>query len=293
MAQMSESGGPAGPMGAPLGEADSPGSTARPGASLGLVSAPNLRDIGGWPTRDGGRVVSGVLYRSTDLSRLTGPDVAALAGLGLRSVYDLRTPGERASAPDVLPEGAEYHPLDVLADSTMAVPANLMALLADPPAATAALTGERVTSLFDSAYREIIALPSARAAYRALFTDLAVADRRPALVHCTTGKDRTGWAAAALLMLLGVPDEEVMAEYLLTNGLLLPALAPMFDQFRGAGGDPAVLRPVFGVDPAYLSAGLDEMAGRFGSIEGYFTDGLGLAASTIEALREAFTEVPG
>jgi protein-tyrosine phosphatase len=251
---------------------------------------PNLRDIGGWPTRDGGRVVSGALYRSTDLSRLTGPDVPALAGLGIRSVYDLRTPGERATAPDVLPEGAEYYPLDVLADSTMAVPASLMALLADPPAATAALTGQRVTTLFDSAYREIVGLPSARASYRALFSDLAMADRRPALVQCTTGKDRTGWAAAALLMLLGVPDEEVLAEYLLTNDLLLPALAPMFDQFREAGGDPAVLVPVFGVDPAYLAAGLEEMHGRFGSIEGYFADGLGLDARTIDALRGAFTE---
>ena len=290
MAQRSESGRSADPMGAPLGDAGRPRSSARPGASLSLASVPNLRDIGGWSTRDGGRVVSGALYRSTDLSRLTGPDVPALAGLGIRSVFDLRTTAEQASAPDILPAGAEYHPLDVLADSTMAVPADLMVLLADPPAATAALTGDRVTSLFDSAYREIIALPSARTAYRALFTDLAVADRRPALVHCTTGKDRTGWAAAALLMLLGVPDEEVLAEYLLTNDLLLPALAPMFDQFREAGGDPAVLRPVFGVDPAYLAAGLDEMHDRFGSIEGYFSDGLGLDAPTIDALRRAFTE---
>jgi protein-tyrosine phosphatase len=152
------------------------------------------------------------------------------------------------------------------------------------------LTQARVRGLFDSAYREIVGLPSARAAYRALFTDLAVAERRPALIHCTTGKDRTGWAVAALLMLLGVPDDAVVAEYLLTNDLLLPALAPMFDQFRDAGGDPAVLVPVFGVDPEYLTAGLDEMTRRFGSIEGYFSSGLGLDAPTVDHLRGAFTQ---
>ena len=255
-----------------------------------VATAPNLRDVGGWPTRDGGRVVTGALYRSTDLSRLSGPDVAAFAGLGIRSVFDLRTAGERAAAPDRLPEGTVYHALDVLEDSTMAVPANLMALLADPPTATAALTGQRVTDLFDSAYREIIGLPSARAAYRTLFCDLAGGHQLPALVHCTTGKDRTGWAAAALLMLLGVSAEDVMAEYLLTNDLLLPALQPMFDQFRDAGGDPTVLVPVFGVDPAYLAAGLDEMASRFGSIEGYFSHGLGLDAATLDALRATFLE---
>ena len=51
-------------------------------------------------------------------------------------------------------------------------------------------------------------------------------------------------------MLLGVSDDDVMAEYLLTNDLLLPALQPVFDQFRDAGGDPTVLVPVFGVDPS-------------------------------------------
>ncbi len=272
------------------GDAGQQGVLAPPGAGLGLATAPNLRDVGGWPTRDGGRVASGVLYRSTDLSRLAGPDVEAFAGLGIRSVYDLRTPGERATAPDVLPAGAEYHVLDVLADSKMAVPANLMVLLADPPAATAELTGTTVTRLFDSAYREIVGLPSARASFRRLFTDLAAPDRHPALVHCTTGKDRTGWAAAALLLLLGVSDDDVLAEYLLTNDLLLPALEPMFDQFRAAGGDPAVLVPVFGVDRAYLTAGLDEMTSRFRSIEGYFSEGLGMEAHTIQALRQAFTE---
>ncbi len=262
---------------------------AQPGAGLGLATAPNLRDVGGWPTRDGARVVRGVLYRSTDLSRLAGSDVPALAGLGIRSVYDLRTEGERDAAPDVLPPGAAYHPLDVLADSTMAVPASLMALLADPPAATEALIGTRVRGLFDVAYREMVGLPSALAGYRAMFTDLADAAGRPALVHCTAGKDRTGWAVAALLGLLGVSDDDVLAEYLRTNDLLLPALEPMLAQFRDAGGDPSVLVPVLGVDPAYLAAGLDEMTRRFGSIEGYFSTGLGLDVRTIDRLRQVFT----
>lgn len=276
----------AGAAAAPL--ATGPGPSARPGSGLGLATAPNLRDVGGWPTRDGERVAAGVLYRSTDLSRLAGPDIPAFAGLGIRAVYDLRSAAERAGAPDLLPEGTDYCALDVLADSTMALPANLMTLLADPAAASLALAGSIVTDLFDSAYREIIALPSALASYRALFADLAAAERRPALVHCTMGKDRTGWAVAALLMLLDVPDEDVMAEYMITNDLLLPALQPVFDQFRDAGGDPGVLLPVFGVDPAYLAAGLDEMTGLFGSIEGYFSTGLGLDVPTIDALRSAF-----
>lgn len=265
---------------------------AQPGAGLGLVSAPNMRDLGGWSTRGGDRVVRGAVYRSTDLSRLTEGDRQTLGALGIRVVFDLRTAGERVAAPDVLPEGAGLRALDILADSTLAVPANLMSLLSDPPAATAALTPARVRDLFGSAYREIISLPSARSGYRELFSGLASGVDRPALLHCTTGKDRTGWAAAALLMLLGVSDEDVMAEYLLTNDQLLPALQPMFDQFRQGGGNPEVLAPVFGVEPDYLNVALEAMSGQYGSIQGYFSNGLGIDDQTLDALRTALTEFP-
>ena len=265
---------------------------AQMGAGLGVASVPNMRDLGGWSTRDGGRVVRGAVYRSTDLSRLTNEDRRAVEALGIRAVFDLRTAGERAAAPDVLPKGAGYRALDILADSTMAVPANLMELLSDPKEATEALTPARVLDLFGSAYREIISLPSARSGYRELFSDLGPGADRPALLHCTTGKDRTGWAAAALLMLLGVSDEDVMAEYLLTNDLLLPALAPKFELFRQGGGDPEVLLPVFGVEPEYLNVALETMSGEYGSIEGYFSAGLGLDDQTLDALRTALIELP-
>ena len=74
--------------------------------------------------------------------------------------------------------------------------------------------------------------------------------------------------------------------------LLLPALAPLFDQFRAGGGDPEVLVPVFGVEPAYLNVALETMSGQYGSIEGYFNDGLGLDDQTLDVLRTALTEFP-
>ena len=264
-------------------------SPSAPGAGLGLPSVPNLRDLGGWPTGPGTRVARGLAYRSDRLA-LADSDLPAFADLGIRTVYDLRTAGESAAVPDVLPPRTSRVGLDILADSAMSTPADLLRLFSDPPRATEELHGNRVRQLFDAAYRELIALPSARAGYRALFTGLAVAERRPALFHCTTGKDRTGWAAAALLLLLGVSDEDVMAEYLRTNDLLVPALQPMFDAFDAGGGDHAVLIPVLGVDPEYLGTALAEMAGQYGDIEGYFRVGLDLDAATIDTLREAFTE---
>ena len=76
---------------------------------------------------------------------------------------------------------------------------------------------------------------------------------------------------------------------LLTSDLLVPALQPVFDRFEAAGGDPALLRPLLGVLPQYLEASLDEMRTRFGTIEDYFSDGLGLDREAQTALRATFT----
>jgi protein-tyrosine phosphatase len=261
-----------------------------PGQSIAIGSVPNLRDLGGWPTRDGGRVRAGLVYRSTELDGLAGADMAAFAGLGLRSVYDLRTEAERSLQPDRLPPGVEYIVVDVLADAADAAPAQLLQVASDPQAAEEMLGGGKGMKLFERGYREIVGLGSARAGYRRLFSDLAREERRPALFHCTTGKDRTGWAAAALLMLLGVADDLVMEEYLLTNAQLLPAKQSVFDQFQAQGGDPELLRPVFGVAPQYLEAALGEMHREYGDVQGYFSDGLQVDEGAQRALRAALVE---
>lgn len=258
------------------------------GQGLTIGSVPNLRDVGGYPTRDGGRVRTGLLYRSSELGKLRGDDMPAFARLGLRSIYDLRTEAERAAEPDRLPPGVEHIVLDVLKDSPDVVPAHLIEVLSKPKEAAEALGGGKAKALFQSAYREIVRLDSARAAYHRLFLDLNEAAHRPALMHCTTGKDRTGWAAAVLLQLLGVPDDEIMRDYLLTNTYLLPAFQPVFDRFAEAGGDPALLRPIIGVEPDYLEASLDEMHLRFGSFERYMAEGLGIPRDIQQSLRATF-----
>lgn len=264
-----------------------------PGDRIDIPSVPNLRDIGGYAVAGGGRVRTRQLYRSTELNHLGGEDVAKFAALGIRTVIDLRTAAEREAEPDAAVEGAEEVVCDVLADSAGAAPADLLPLLADPAGARERLGDGRASALFEGAYREIVSLPSALAAYREMFTRVADAGSRPLLFHCTTGKDRTGWGAASILLLLGVGEEDVMADYLHTNRDLLPALKPVFEQFRAAGGDPHLLEPVLGVHADYLRVALDEMTTAFGSIEGYFADGLGIDAAAQAELRRELTEPGG
>jgi protein-tyrosine phosphatase len=270
---------------------DTPMTDARvPGQGIAIASVPNMRDLGGWPTSGGGTVRYGLLFRSTDLTNLAGPDVSAFEELGIRTVYDLRTGAERSNQPDRVPMGTELVVLDVIKDSVDAAPAQLFNVLVDPRAAEEMLGGGRGLTLFEAGYREIVSLPSALSGYGRLFSDLLSAEHRPALFHCTTGKDRTGWAAASMLMLLGVPDDLVLKEYLLTNDQLLPSEQPAVEKFRALGGDPDVLFPVLGVAPEYLEASLDEMRKKFGTIKGYFADGLGLDAGAQDELQALFIQ---
>ncbi len=270
----------------PLSPAPGTGQSGDPG----IAGLPNLRDVGGHPTRAGGRVRTSLLFRSIDLSRIDADDAAALARLGLRTVYDLRTAAERTGQPDRLPPGSAYVVADILGDSPGMTPARFARLFEDPAAAERALGNGRSAGFFVDAYRDFVRLDSARAGYGRLFCGLAGAETVPALFHCTTGKDRTGWAAAALLLFLGVSDDRVMADYLLSGPRLLPLVRPMVEAFAARGGNPELLWPLVGVRPAYLEAAREEVDRQFGSIEGYFAEGLGLDGPTRAALRAVLVE---
>ena len=121
-----------------------------------------------------------------------------------------------------------------------------------------------------------------------MFLGLADEEKLPALFHCTTGKDRTGWAAASLLTLLGVPKEQVFEDYLRSNDNILPAYKHAIDPFVEAGGDPEISSAILGVKREYLEAAFDEMETKYGTIEAYFSEALGIDAAQQQAIRDLY-----
>jgi protein-tyrosine phosphatase len=262
--------------------------TEREGVTSRIAAMPNFRDAGGRRTADGGTMRPGLLYRSDHIAGLSTADAAALAQLGIKVVYDLRTGAEREMVPgDGIP-GASHVVLDLMADDRQAAPAQLLRLLEHPRAAGAVLGEGRAAALFVDGYRSVVRLPSARAGLGRLYRGLLNDGGLPALCHCTTGKDRTGWACAALQMLLGVPHAEVVEDFLESNRHVLPKYRARVEAFAERGGDPALLEPVLGVMPEYLEAACDEMRRAYGSIEGYFGEGLGLDSVAQQRLRDCF-----
>lgn len=255
-----------------------------------LAAVPNLRDAGGLETADGRRVRTGLLFRSGQLDRLDAGALGQFAGLGVGTVVDLRTSAERTAGPDRLPDGVELLVANVLGDHGHAVPAQLPRLIRSPAEVEQAVADGVVQRLFEQTYREFVTLPSAREAYAALFRRIADGGEGALLYHCTAGKDRTGWASATLLMLLGVPDDGVLDDFMLSDELALRAFRPLVDAFAAAGGDPCALEPILGVQASYLQAGVDHLRSVHGTVEAWFADGLGLGADVQERLRARLLE---
>ena len=119
--------------------------------------------------------------------------------------------------------------------------------------------------------------------FRALFAHL-LEDRAPLVIHCTAGKDRTGFACALILHALGVPDEVIAEDYLLTNRF--------YRRDPGASSDlPEDVRQVLGsVEGSFLAAAFEAISADYGDLESYFSDGLGLGARERAALEARYLE---
>ncbi|MGW6535055.1 tyrosine-protein phosphatase [Streptomyces sp. NPDC055051] len=232
-----------------------------------LQGTANLRDAGGYRTRDGQWVRMGEVYRSDALDKLTDADLATLRRLGVRTVLDLRMESERAAAPDRVPAGARHVVADVLAGS------GTFTAMPRTPAEAEAMMVE--------GNRFMVSGDTARTAYAIVLDELA--DRDGVLFHCTAGKDRTGWAEAALLTALGVPEETVMADYLASNTYRAAANEAVLSHLPPA--QAAVYKPLLDVRPQYLNASLDEVEREFGSFRAYLRKGVDLDAHELRTLQ--------
>ncbi|WP_419897316.1 tyrosine-protein phosphatase [Roseomonas sp. USHLN139] len=240
---------------------------------VALQGATNLRDLGGYATADGRRTRFGLIFRSAALGGLTGDDLATIGALGLKTVCDLRGLHEAERAPSRLPPGVAALPMPI----EPTVGASLRDILARGQA-----TGEDVLSLLAQAYAAYATqkLP----VYRALFATMLEPGRLPLLFHCSAGKDRTGFGAALLLTLLGVPRASVMDDYLATNGL-----------WRGErvfppGTAPEVAQTLMRAHAPLLDAALERALAGHASIEDFAKAALGLEAPRLRALRESILE---
>jgi hypothetical protein len=172
-----------------------------PPRRLPLVGAYNFRDLGGYPTADGGTTRWRQLYRSDTLHDLTDADLATLRGIGLRTIIDLRTPAELESTGrgPLEEHDIAYLHLSVIQEATAQDPVLL------PPLAE-----------LDLSFVYLHWLESSPRAFVEALTALGNPESYPAVFHCAAGKDRTGVLAALVLDIVGVERKVIVEDYALT-----------------------------------------------------------------------------
>lgn len=251
-----------------------------------LEGADNFRDVAGskvaLPLSSGSFMQPERVYRSNALV-LEESDQRIITDLGVNQVIDLRTADEAESKPDVLPDNISYLHIDVLgAGQDDSQGANLGSLdITSPDDARQWLIQTNEGFVRDAGVRE---------ALREVFE--AIANNDGAVIfHCTAGKDRAGWVSAVLQLNAGVPRDEVVANYLLTNDYSAASIQAQLAAIEEQGGPEMAeaYAPLLGVEEQFLSAGLDAMDKDYGSVDVYLKEGLGLSQQTIDKLQDKLT----
>jgi protein-tyrosine phosphatase len=260
---------------------------------LPLQGGRNFRDLGGYRTADGSAVKWGQLYRSGVMNGLTDADNAYLRGLGITQICDFRSSEERADEP------TRYEALGTVAynaiDYTDATSSQLRDVFTSPD-----LSGTKVRDAMIGLYGGMTERFEPQ--YKDMFARL-VAGKAPLAFNCSAGKDRTGIAAALVLSALGVPRATILEDYALSDKVVDYEAA-----YQAQGNAPAakedgpyaflaklpadVRAPLLKSDPAYLEAAFKQIETKYGSVDAYLEQRLGVGAAEMTAMRAQYLEKP-
>lgn len=247
---------------------------------LPLHQVHNFRDYGGYPVQGGGRVRTGLLYRSGHHAEATEADLQAIDALALAHVVDLRGNGERASHPVRLP-GRFAGELWLYDGETAGLGPHMEAV-------AGTLDAEEARRAMERLYASLPDRTSLLWIIRRYFDALA-SGKGASLVHCHAGKDRTGMAVDLLHHALGVHPDDAMGDFLLTNsvGDQEARIAQSAPTIRARYGDvdDETVRVVMSVDERYLRAARAALTERYGSIDAFLEAALGVDEAKRAALR--------
>lgn len=256
---------------------------------------------GAWNFRDVAEetgIRPGLLFRSSELSRLTDEGGRRLVELGIFDVADLRSHREvERRGPGHVPGGVEVHllPFHFADDSEQDAPheSTFQRVMSESPADED--VAESAKRYMAEVYEEFPALPGAQTAVRQVVSMLA--DGRPVLAHCFAGKDRTGFTVATVLEAVGIDRDAVLTDFLRSNDAIAPLRDRILEQVRDRAGVPAevitfaearLTDEVLGVREEYLDAAWRVRDEKYGSLDG-FLEAAEVSPEQIERLRAVLT----
>lgn len=235
----------------------------------------NFRDLGGYPALDGRVTRWGEVFRADAVSLLTQEGWRAMGELGIKTVYDLRRQGERDRSPTI-EHGLEHEVVHLPVGSKVAEMTMVDWFKTRGP--DAAWDDNYIADT----YKEI--LTDFSDLFATLMNGLANPSQRPAVFHCTAGKDRTGLAAALLLDVLGVDRDLILDDYELTNRTRSEhRIEELRPELEAAGIDVEKVRPYLSAPRQALVMTMNWLDVEHDGPVGYLRNA-GVSEDTLEAL---------
>lgn len=242
----------------------------------------NFRDLGGYIGNNGRVVKKGQIYRSSQLSNLSEEEINDLVALNMQTIVDFRNQTERKANPDDSVPRATYVSLDILSEASAA----------SPDVTTMLNNLTQAETLMEDVYTSLVTSKSASAGYREFLDLLLTKEDTPLVFHCTFGKDRTGYGAALILKILGVSDQDILANYTESNDALKNFNQQLLNQLKQAyklsNTQSQQLAPLLGVNPTYLKHVFQTITANYQDFDTYLEKELAFDQAKVTAFREKF-----
>ncbi len=270
---------------------------------LPMSATANFRDYGGYLTKCGRQVVWGKLFRTGHMGEMSDRDVTVLTQLNIQAVCDFRRPEEATKQPSVLPKSLLPTAIPISPGSVI----DLFSAISGK-----AIDEDKIDTFMQDINRDLVI--NHQSSYRAMFDQLLASTDAGSIIHCSAGKDRTGFGSLLLLSALGVSDDDIMADYLLTNQYVkiereiarwtanygtdqtetdiaeyqeLRASREAANAYQGEFNQRA-LAVILKVKPSYLQTAINTIKTEFGGTISYLERQIGLSSSELSRLKGAY-----
>lgn len=254
-------------------------------STLKLLGAPNFRDIGGVKTISGQSVCRSRLFRSERLSSLIEEDIKQLEDLNISHVVDLRSESERKLFPNKLPK---FPPIKTLNLNILTDVRSSKSNVFEPLRLDPSIRGAQ--TVMTNLYRN---MPKAFAPHLKILVSTILTSNSTSIIHCTAGKDRTGFVSSVILHMLGVSSEFYKEDYMNTKIYFdedkwHESIERLLTIQIGKAPHSSVTKEVLDVKEEYIDAAFENIILEYESFENYISKGCGINNATIDNLRKSF-----
>ena len=243
-----------------------------------LEATHNTRDLGGYETHDGRVIKNGILYRSDKLKNLTISDCEKLSNLGIKRIIDFRSAEEKQKEPNVIPLGMEYIEMPIEVDKK---------ITEEIPDILSGRIDKDMRDFLVEANRDFVL--QYKDVFSKFLKDL-VKSKSPTLFHCTSGKDRTGFATFLIYTILCVDRDTIIVDYLKTNYFIKDSMEKQMENVSKfldiSLEDSKKLLPLLEVNIDYIESAINTANNKYGSIHNFISDGLNISLKERDQLKE-------